>query len=58
MVNQLMAKTCKNISHIEVPTELLKQGGERQNSPENEGDKQGPQAKRERKTKADKEEVR
>ena len=45
MVNQITAKKCETISHIEVPTELL-QGLKRNNSSNKDGYKQGPQAKK------------
>ena len=46
MANQLTAKNGENIYHIEVPTELLHQGGKRQNTSTKEGDKPGPKAKK------------
>ena len=46
MVNQLTAKNCEKISHIEVPTGFLYQGGKRQNIFTKEGGKTGPQSKK------------
>ena len=43
MVNQITAKNCNNILHIELPTELLKKGGKHQNPPAKEYDNQGNQ---------------
>ena len=51
MVNQLTAKHCENISHIEVPTELLQQVEKIHNTSTKEGKIKGPNQKRGRNTK-------
>ena len=46
MVNHLTVKNCENISHIEVPTEMLHQGEKRQNNTTKEEKNQWIQAKK------------
>ena len=58
MVNQITAKKGENISHIEVPTEILHQGKNRQNTATNEGKIKDPRQKRGRNTKGYKAEMR
>ena len=54
MVNQLAAKNCKNISHIEVPTYIRQQGGGVQTLKQSKVTSKVPEQKKERKSKAEK----